>query len=120
MGRLLLYILLGILSLYLIAKFIPGIVFIGPIKVFLLAGMVLGILNYLVKPILLFFLFPINLLTFGLIGLVINIGFMFLVLCYLFGSNFQVSGLLPLILATILTSFIYTFFLYLTKAYKHE
>ena len=120
MRKLLLYILLGILSLYLIAKFIPGIVFVGPVKIFLLAGTLLGILNYLIKPILLFLLFPFNLLTFGLIGLVINIGFMFLVLCYFFASNFQVSGLWPLILATILTSFIYTLFLYLTKTLKHE
>ncbi len=120
MRKLLLHILLGILSLYLIAEFIPGITFTGPIKNFLLAGTVLGILNYLIKPILSFFLFPINLLTFGLGGLVINIGFMFLVLCYFFGSNFQVSGFLPLILATILTSFIYTFLLYSTKEFYHE
>ncbi|MCD5396327.1 MAG: phage holin family protein [Candidatus Pacebacteria bacterium] len=120
MRKLILYILLGILSLYLCAEIIPGISFAGPIKNLFLAGVTLGLLNYLLKPILQFFLFPLNLLTFGLIGLVINIGFVFFVICYLFNENFSVGGILPLILATILTSFIYTFFFHLTKSFKYE
>jgi putative membrane protein len=55
-----------------VATLVPGFHIQGGIKEYLLAGALLAILNWLVKPILKFVSFPIILLTFGLFTLVIN------------------------------------------------
>jgi putative membrane protein len=112
-----LQILAGILGLYLAAEFLSGVEFHGSIKTFLLAGVALGLLNFFIKPILNLFLFPLRLLTFGLIGLVINIGIVFFVAYILFPGNFKISGFLPLLFTTFIISFLSTFFFSLTKSF---
>jgi putative membrane protein len=112
--------LAGILGLYLAAEFVPGIIFSGPRHMLFLAGIILGILNTSIKPLLHFFLFPLKLLTFGLIGLVINIGIVWFVARVIFSNYFQISGFTHLFLTTI---FVWTssfFFLLLARSVQHR
>jgi putative membrane protein len=101
MKRFLFQIIGGILAIYLSAEFIPGIIFTGPVKTLFLIGLAIGILNFIIKPILKIFFFPLRLLTLGLFGLVINIGITWLVAYVLFPINIQLDGLFNLLELTI-------------------
>ncbi|MGE5594044.1 MAG: phage holin family protein [Betaproteobacteria bacterium] len=68
----------------------------------LLAAFVLGIVNALIRPILIILSLPIQLLTLGLFTFVIN-GFMLWVVARLVGG-FYVAGFWPAVLASILLS----------------
>jgi putative membrane protein len=83
------------------AYIIPG-VFVGSFWVALVAALVLGLLNILVKPVLLILTLPITILTLGLFSLVIN-GSMILLLGALV-PGFSVAGLWPAILFSIVVS----------------
>lgn len=60
------------LMLYGLSYLLPEIVATGWIKLYFVAGVVLGLLNTFVRPILKLFGFPFIILTFGLFILVIN------------------------------------------------
>ena len=105
-------VLAGMLGVFLAAEFLPGVTFIGPRKFFLLIGLVLGVINYFIKPVVNFFLFPIRLLTFGLIGLVINIGIVWFTASILFPDYLKISGLPALLGATVII-WLASFFFYL-------
>ncbi|HDZ54806.1 MAG TPA: hypothetical protein ENI19_02105 [Candidatus Nealsonbacteria bacterium] len=72
MRELILQIVSGILGLWLVIQFIPRVEFVGENKYLLLAGLILGLLNFFLKPILNFITLPLRLLTFGLFSLIIN------------------------------------------------
>ncbi len=69
--RIITKILLNAAALAITAYILPGITFSGFWSV-LLAALVLGILNGIIKPILIVLTLPINILTLGLFTLVIN------------------------------------------------
>jgi len=71
-GKLLFHIVSGILGLFLAAKFIPGVEFMGSYKMLIIIGGVLGIINFFIKPILKAISLPIRILTLGIFSLVIN------------------------------------------------
>jgi putative membrane protein len=71
MTRLVYHSLAGILGIWL-ATGIPGVNFTGPIQSLFLAGFVLGIINFAVKPILDILTFPLKILTLGLFSLFLN------------------------------------------------
>ena len=104
--KLLLNILIGIISIYLATLFIPGVYLeknldlTGKIKVFLISGLILGILNYFLKPLLKFFTFPIIILTIGLFNLVIN--FFIIWLIDILIPQLYIVGFLPTLYTTIL------------------
>lgn len=105
-------IIAGILGTYLSAELVPGVQFVGERKIFLLIGLIFGIINYFIKPILNFFLFPVRLLTFGLIGIVINIAIVWFVSFVLFPDNLKISGFVSLIITTLII-WASSFFFYL-------
>ena len=72
----------------------------------IIVGIVLGFVNFLIKPILKFLTFPITILTLGLFLLVIN-GLMVLLVDRLV-DGFQVGGLLPAILFSIVLAVLNT------------
>ena len=110
MRRFVFQVLVVTLILYLVAKFLPGIEYHGSIGLLLLAGFTLGILNYFIKPVLSFITFPLKILTFGLIGLVINIGLVWFTLEIIFQPYFKISGLSNLFyLSLMLWPFSYSF-----------
>jgi putative membrane protein len=79
-------IIIGILGLYLAILLIPGVAISGGeeltqqgVKTLFLAGAVLGLINFFIKPIVKLITFPLRLLTFGLFGLVINMAMVWIV-----------------------------------------
>jgi putative membrane protein len=97
MVRALLQIVLNGVALLIAAKLVPGIIYTGDLLSLLLAGLVLGLLNLLVKPIVSFFSFPLIIVTLGLFYLVIN-GAILMLAAWLMPGYLQVNGCLPAIL----------------------
>jgi putative membrane protein len=91
--------LISAVSIYLVALLGIGVQ-VRSFWVALLAALVLGLANLLVRPILLVLTLPINLLTLGLFTLVVN-GLVFL-LAAAFTPGFQVRGFWPAILGAFL------------------
>lgn len=96
MVRALLQVVLNGVALLIAARLIPGIHFTGGWIYLLLAGLVIGLLNLLVKPIVSFFSFPLIVLTLGLFYLVIN--GLTLLLADALLSELRIEGCLPAIL----------------------
>jgi putative membrane protein len=89
------------LGLWLAAQIVPGVEFRSP-ESLIAAALLLGIVNAIVRPILVILTFPITLVTLGLFLLVIN-GLMIELVSH-FLSGFVVAGLWPAILASIVVS----------------
>lgn len=96
MTRALLQIVLNGFALWLASELIPGIHYTGDLLYLLLAGLVLGLINLLVKPIVSFFSFPLIVVTLGLFYLVIN-GLVLLLADSLL-EGLQIDGCAPAIL----------------------
>lgn len=76
------------------------------------AGLALGLLNFFLKPILKVITFPLHFLTFGLIGIVINILLVWIVDILFIAVH--IIGLWPLALTGVLSWAINHFFQFLT------
>lgn len=100
MSRLLFQIIAGILGLWLAVKFVPGVEFIGPIKTLLLAGLILGLINFFIKPILNKITLPFRIITLGLFSLIINMAIVWIV--DIIFPELIISGLLPLFWTTLI------------------
>lgn len=95
-------------SLYLTALIVPSFT----IKSFgsaMIAVIIIGFLNMLLRPILIFLTFPINILTLGLFTFVVNA--MILKLASAFSSGLVIKGWIPAILGAIVLAFIQALFL---------
>lgn len=102
MWSLILQIGAGILGLWLAAKFVPGVEFTGKIQILLLAGSILGLINFFIKPVLKKITLPLRILTLGLFSLIINMGIVWLVADVLFPAELEIHGILPLFWTTII------------------
>lgn len=100
MKKLLLQIITGILAIWLATQFVKGVEFTGPPQILLLAGAILGLLNFFIKPLLKIITLPLRILTFGLFSLVINMGIIWLVSLIL--PNIKFTGIYPLFWTTVL------------------
>ncbi len=96
MKRFLLHIVLNGIALWLAAQIVPGIHYSGGILYLLLAGLVFGIVNALVKPIVTVLSLPLIVLTLGLFFLVINALMLYVTAWFL--SGFKVDGFLAALL----------------------
>lgn len=103
-------IVLNGLAILLIAYLVPGIHYQGDFLYLLLAGVVLGLLNLLVKPLVTLLSLPFIILTLGLFFFVIN-GFM-LFLASLVLDGLTIDGCLPAILG----GFVLALFNWLVRA----
>lgn len=92
--KLILQIIAGIVSIWLAKELVPGIEFTGFIKDLLLAGLLLGLINAFIKPILNLITLPLRIITLGLFGLLINMGIVWAI--DIFFTNLNFVGLLPL------------------------
>jgi putative membrane protein len=95
--RALLQIVLNGVGVYVASQLIPGIHYSGSWVYLLVVGLVIGIVNLLVRPIVTFFSFPLIILSLGLFFLVIN-GLMLWLAAALLPSHLQVNGCMPAIL----------------------
>ncbi|MFA6305240.1 MAG: phage holin family protein [Candidatus Gracilibacteria bacterium] len=59
-------------TLYVITKFVDGVTYTGGIKFFILGGAVIGVLNFILKPLLKLAVFPILIISGGLFFMVVN------------------------------------------------
>ena len=96
------------IALYVAFYLVPGFAVSGSIEQYLIAGVVLALLNLIVRPILKLISFPLILLTLGLFTLVINALILWL-LDYLV-PFVAIESLLALFGATIIVSIVNLFF----------
>ena len=98
---LLVRILVNAATIALAARVVPGIHLngVGPA---LLAGLVLGLINALVRPVLVIVTFPLTLLTLGLFLLVLN-GICLALTSWLV-SGFDIDGFVPAVLGALVVS----------------
>jgi putative membrane protein len=98
-------ILWNALGLLLIAEFVPGITVDG-FKTAVIAAVILGLFNAVLKPILVVLTLPITLLTLGLFALIINAALFFFAASFIEG--FAVAGFWYALLGSLLMSIIST------------
>lgn len=98
-------ILAGCAGLILAALFVPGFTVIGDfnqaIKILLLAGIVLGLINAFIKPLVNLITLPLRWLSFGLFSLVINIAIIWAI-DIIFSPELAITGLKALFLTALL------------------
>jgi putative membrane protein len=100
MVRALVQVLVNAGAVWLAANYIPGVSYKGSVVSLLIAGLVIGLINLLVKPIVSFFSLPFIIVTLGLFYLLIN-GAMFYLAAYLL-QGLAVDGCVPAILGGVL------------------
>ncbi len=98
-------ILITALALLIVSKIIPGVTVDGLYPA-LIAALILGGLNVLVKPVVVVLTLPISILTVGLFIFVINGAIFWFAASFLDG--FAVSGFLVAIIASVIVSLIST------------
>lgn len=113
MLRFIIRVLGNTVALYVAFYIVPGFVVSGSVEHYLIAGVVLALLNMLVRPVLKVISFPIILLTLGLFTFVIN-ALMLWALDYLLGFV-SIEGLLALVWATIIVGIVNLFFSVVAK-----
>jgi putative membrane protein len=92
MLRALLQIVLNGVAILIAAYLVPGISYHGSLLYLLLAGLVFGLINLIVKPIVTFFSFPLIVVTLGLFYLVINGLMLYFAAALLKGLDVQGCG----------------------------
>lgn len=113
MKRLFLHMVAAIISLWLATLLVPSVSiralstsnFFGmPLtetwEILILLGIVLGLLNFFLKPLLSALSFPLQILTLGIFGVLINIGLLWL-LDYMF-KELSIPWFLPLLYTTLI------------------
>lgn len=101
--KLLVRLLITAFALVLATYIVPGIAVDGPYTA-LIAALVLGILNAVIRPVLVLLTLPVTILTLGLFIFVINASLFLFVASFVDG--FSVDGFLPALLGSILVSII--------------
>ncbi len=89
------------LGLFLASSLIPGVAIDG-MGNFILAALLLGLVNAFIRPLMLFFTLPLTIVTMGLFIFVINAAMFGLVAAML--DNFQVSGFWSALFGAIVVS----------------
>lgn len=94
----------NILALYLAGLLVFGFAVVGGWKGLLVAGVIIGLLNMIVRPIIKLVSFPLILLTFGLFSIVINA--LILWLASQFTGYIVIENIIALVWATVIVSVI--------------
>ena len=100
--NLLFRILVTSILVLIISYFFPSIAHVAGVKSAIIVSIVLGLLNVFVKPIFVFFTFPITVFSLGLFLLVINAGM--IALCANLVDGFVVKGFFGALLFSIILS----------------
>jgi len=114
LSKLIVQIIIGILGLWLADKFVPGVIFKGPLflipgslaeivvilRTLVGVGAILGILNFFVKPILNTITLPLRIITLNLFSLVIAMVLVWLV--DVFSPELIIQGIKPLFWTTLI------------------
>jgi len=100
-------------ALYVAFLLVPGFVVSGSWEQYLIAGLILALLNLIVRPVLKIISFPLILLTLGLFTFIINILILWL-LAYLV-PFVAIEGFIALVWTTIIVSIVNLFFSLVAK-----
>ncbi|HEY9801851.1 MAG TPA: phage holin family protein [Leptolyngbyaceae cyanobacterium] len=103
------------LALLITAHIVPGFAVKGFITA-LVAVIVIGLVNALIRPILSILSFPITLLTFGLFTFVINALTLWLASAITPGSDFKIEGFFAAFLGSIVLSIVSSFINYVLRS----
>ena len=95
--KLILQIIAGILGIWLASQLINGVEFTDTFRTLCYAGLILGLINFFIKPVLNLITLPLRILTFGLFSLLINMGIVWAI--EIFFEELSIAGLYPLFLA---------------------
>ena len=98
--ELVLKIIAGIIGIWLAAQFVSGVEIIDSWQIFIWAGLILGLINYFIKPILNLIALPLRIITLGLFSLVINMGIIWII-DVLF-IEIDIKGVAPLFWTTVI------------------
>lgn len=93
-------ILIGIIGFWLAERYVPGVALTGGIQFLAISGLIFGILNFFVKPVLDFLSLPLKILTFGLFSLILNMFMVWVVDVLLI--ELTIEGLVPLFWTTMI------------------
>ena len=89
----------GVLGLWIAVNFITGVGFTGSLKSLAIAGVLLGLVNFFVKPVLKIVTLPIRMLTLGLFELIINMAMVWVIdIVY---AELVIVGFMPLLWTTL-------------------
>ncbi len=99
--KLIIRLLITTVLVLIIANYMDGVT-VDDIKSSIIVAVVLGLLNAIVKPILVFFTFPITIFTLGLFLLAINAAI--IMICDHFVAGFKVDGFLTALIFSIILS----------------
>ncbi len=92
-------------GLYLAVRFVSQVDFEGSLGLFVLAGSVLGILNFILKPLINLVAFPVlTFLTFGLFNLIINSAIVWGV--DILFPELKIIGIGPLVITSLIVSLV--------------
>lgn len=103
MNGFLLRLLISALGLWLAASIVPG-VYVAGVGTLLIAALLLGVVNAIVRPVLVILTLPITILTLGLFLFVVNAAMLGLVALLLPG--FTITGFWPAVGASIVVSLV--------------
>jgi len=103
--KIIIKLLLTTLTLLLVAEYVPGISVDG-FYTALIAAVIIGVLNVVVKPILFILTFPITILTVGLFVLVINASLFWFAASFIDG--FSVVGFWPAFTGSLIVTVVST------------
>ena len=93
--------LIYMLGLFLASRLIPGVTIDG-LGNFILAALLLGLVNAFIRPLMFFFTLPLTIVTMGLFIFVVNAAMFGLVAAML--DNFQVSGFWSAVFGAVIVS----------------
>jgi len=102
--KLIIRLLVNMTSILIIAYLLPRVIWVDGVMAALAAAFLLGIVNAIIRPILIFFTLPLTIVTLGLFLLVIN-GLM-LGLVAVLVNGFHVNGFSGAVLGSILISIV--------------
>lgn len=105
-------------ALYVAFRLVPGFVVAGGITDFLLVGLVLGLLNFFVKPILKLISTPLIILTLGLFLIVVNAIILWLIDALFTAVTIQSLG--SLFWATIIIALVNFMFTAIIRGIRHD
>ena len=104
LGKIILFIIVNAIAIWAAARFVSGFIFTGTLTDLVIAAAILTLFNTFIRPLLKLVLAPLIALTFGLLAIAMNAGILYAL--DKFSPSLTINGLSPLILATLIISFI--------------
>jgi len=95
-----LQIVVGIIGIWLATEFVNGVSLSGDIKTLILIGVIIGLINTFIKPVVKLITLPITIITLGLFSLVINMALVWVV--DIIFIELVIVGILPLLWTTLI------------------